>query len=445
LLAAAILLSACGGGGASSGSSETPASLAGNWQFTMAPPADGSFLGGLQGGFLLQTNGSVTGNTAFAVSLPGLLIPCNVGSAPIIGMISGQTVNLTAVAGTQTFTLTGTLSLDGSTLAGTYTSTAGTSGDGAPCGTLQTVPMQWTAALVPPITGAVQGNFHSTGGAAGLSNQDFLVSGSLTQSANSGASTANVSGTLNFSNSDYPCFSSASNTANVSGQISGNFVTLQIVGSNQSVLGQIGEPADSNGASGLNPVNFDSVQGGYILHASGPAYMVASTDCPGSLANTSTAGDFGNLCLSVGSALGSANACQQPIALTPAALTFPQQSVGTTSTQTITLANVSSTALSGLVLTFANVPANLANFAATDACGPQGASSQGQPFSLASSQSCVITIAFAPQCVSGCASSLNAALTVTSPVSTDTDKIFSVPVTGTADSGNRTVQEVEHD
>ena len=146
----------------------------------MANPVDGSFLGGLQGGFLLQQNGAVTGGAVYSVSLPELLIPCNSGSAPITGTISGQNVTLTAVAGTENFTLTGTLSSDGSTMTGTYTSTAGTAGDGTPCGTAQTG-LQWSAMLVPPITGPIQGNFHSTGGSAGLGNQDFPVSGSLVQ------------------------------------------------------------------------------------------------------------------------------------------------------------------------------------------------------------------------------------------------------------------------
>jgi hypothetical protein len=462
LLAAALMLSSCGGG-ASSGGPPIQPTLAGNWQFTMAPPADGSFLGGLQGGFLLQTNGGVTGAAAFAVSLPGLLIPCNTGSAPITGTIGGQTVNLTAVAGTQTFTLTGMLSLDGSTIAGTYTSTAGTSGDGAPCGTLQTTPMQWSAILVPPITGAVQGNFHSTGGAAGLTNQDFLVSGSLSQGSNTGASTATVTGTLNFGNSDYPCFNNGSDSASVYGQISGNLVTLQLVGTDQSILGQIGEPPGSNGASGINPVTFDSVQGGYILHGAGPSYLVATNACPGSLGSIATAGDYGNLCLALVSQLGSANACQQPIALTPVALTFPAQSPGTSSNQTITLANMSAGTLSGLDLTFANVPASATNFTETDACGPGGVPSQGQPFSLGSGQSCVITVTFDPQCVNQCAATVNATLTVSSPVSADNDKVFTVPITGTVDTGNavrtramhsgeaglnsshRISQDVEHD
>src|SRR5208282_2169875 len=188
--------------------------LSGNWQFTMAPPSDGSFLGGLQGGFLLQNNGAVTGAAAYAVSLPNLLIPCSTGSATITGTISGQNVQtLTAVAGTQTFTLTATLSLDGSTMAGTYTSTAGTAGDGAPCGTAQTG-LQWSAVLVPPLSGGLQGSYHSAGGNAGLGQQEFVLTGGLTQAANTGAASAALNGSLSFINSvtgfsDYPCLSNA--------------------------------------------------------------------------------------------------------------------------------------------------------------------------------------------------------------------------------------------
>jgi hypothetical protein len=430
-----MMFSACGGG-SSSGSGNTT-TLSGNWQFTLAPPVDGSFLGGLQGGFLLQTNGSVKGSAAYAVSLPGLLIPCNSGSAALTGTISGQTVALTAVAGTQTFTFQGTLSFDGSTMVGTYTTpTAGTAGDGSTCGTVQTVPMQWSAILVPAITGNIQGNFHSTGGVAGLSNQDFSLSGSLTQAENTGASTATVTGTLNFS--DYPCFSSASDNASVYGQISGNSVTLQIVGNDEAVLGQIGEPTGSNGVTGLNPVTFDSAQGGYILHGVGPSYLVATSACPGSLANAVAAGDYGNLCLAVGSALGTSNACQQAITLTPATLVFPAQAVGTTSTQTITLANASSATLSGLVLKFANIPSSATNYAETDACGPQGIASQGEPFNLVSGQSCSITVTFIPQCATECESALTATLTVMSPVSADNDTVFAVPITGTGVSGSAT-------
>ena len=128
VLASITVLSACGGGGSSAFDPQNKAPLSGNWQFTTFQ-TDGTFLGGMQGGFLLQKNGSVSGQVAYSISSPsttgGNPTLCNSGSATINGTISGQNVNLTAVAATQTFTLTGTLSSDGLTLNGTYSSTAG--------------------------------------------------------------------------------------------------------------------------------------------------------------------------------------------------------------------------------------------------------------------------------------------------------------------------------
>ena len=453
LLAGMMMLSACGGTGSSGGSQNSNLTLSGNWQFTMANPPDGSFLGGLQGGFLLQNSGAVTGGAVYSVSLPLLTFPCNSGSAPITGTIKGQSVSLTAVAGTQTFTLTGMLSVNGSTMVGTYMSTAGTAADGAPCGTPQTG-LQWSAISVPPITGSIQGNFHSTGGSAGLGNQDFAVTGSLVQGENVGASNATVTGSLIFLNpttnlSDYPCFSSAS----VNGQISGNSVILQIIGIDGSVVGQIGEPGGSFGSTGVNPVTFDSIHGGYVLHGAEPSYLVATKLCGGSLGSTVTAGDFGNICL----ALGSASACQQPITLSPAVVTFPAQLLGSVATtQTITLTNSSSSPLNNLTLTFSNNGDNqfggqsdfngLPSFAEQDTC----ASPPGSPFSLISGQSCFITVTFSPQescpwlpfpqpdvgqSISGaspayCPFPQSAQVTVNSPLSADNDTAFTVPITG---------------
>jgi hypothetical protein len=408
--------------------------LSGNWQFTMAPPANGSFFGGLQGGFLQQSSSSVQGTAAYAVSLSQLLNPCSSGSAAITGTISGQSVTLTASAGTQTFTFAGTLSFDGSTMIGTYSSTAGTASDGAPCGTAQSG-LQWSAIFVPLITGAIQGSFHSAGGAAGLTNQDFSVSGSLTQAAKTGEASAiaAVTGVLNFISpstnaDDYPCLA----TASVSGQISGNSVTLQIIGADGSILGEMGETVGSTGVTGLDPVIFNSVHGGYILNALGLSYLVATTACPGSLDGIAAAGDYGYLCLSVGSSsLGTSSACQEPITLAPASLTFPAQKVGTTATQMITMSNASGTALNGVTLSIANDPASAANFSETDNCGLDGAPSSGTPFYFPFGQSCAITVMFTPQCGSECASPLTATLTATSPVSADDDTAFAVPITGT--------------
>src|SRR5215470_11108744 len=97
LLAGITMLSACGGGGSSNPHNSAP--LSGNWQFTVDTPAN-EFLGGLQGGFLLQKNESVSGAATYAISLPstsgGVPTLCNSGSAPITGTISNNNVTLTA-------------------------------------------------------------------------------------------------------------------------------------------------------------------------------------------------------------------------------------------------------------------------------------------------------------------------------------------------------------
>jgi hypothetical protein len=444
------LIGLWGCGGSSNNGGTAPATqLSGNWQFTMQAPPDGSFVGGLQGGFMLQHGGSVTGSAVFSIALPQpppvAPVVCSSGSASVSGTLKGQNVSLTAVAGSQTFTFTGALSSDNSTLTGTYSSTGGTAVDGSPCGTAQTG-LSWSAFSVPPITGAFQGNFHST---TNFKDQDFAVSGALTQGPNTGASNATVTGTLIFQDpltlaNDYPCMTQAS----VNGQISGNVVTLQMFASTGLDVGQIG------GINVSTPVTFDSTQGGYILHSvglKGQGYAVINTKgCPGvSLLNP---GDAGDVCL----AFGASAACTQPITLTPFALTFPAQSLGSTPTsQTITLTNTSPSGLplTGLTLQFRENDSDLfynsggdfngiSNFVEEDSC----ASPFGSPFTLAPSQSCTVTVIYAPQegcpwipfgsapngdAPGKCPSALTALLTVNNvSQSVDQDTSFSVPVKG---------------
>jgi hypothetical protein len=417
LLVGTIMLSACGGGN-SSGVSQIPLTLSGNWQFTMAEQlnpdqAQPSFTGGLQGSFLLQNNSAVSGTAAYSVaSQPpvgsgGSSVVCSAGSAQISGTISGQAVTLTEVAGVQTYTLTGQLSFDGLTMAGSYTST-----DGAGCGIATT--QAWSATLVPPLTGLITGNFHSTGGASGLINQDFAVSGTLMQGITNGVSNATVTGILSFvppggDTSSYPCLASAS----VSGQISGNTVILQLTGSDPSDLGEIGGAA----GSGVSIVTFDSTSKGYVLHSIGsPAYVVNTATCPGS---GSDSGDFGNLCL----ALNSPTACQQPITLSPASLSFPAQKVGTSTQQIITLANSSGASRDGLTLSLVNDD-SIANFQVTANTCVAAGNSLGTPFALDVGQSCTVTVTFNPkETVSATGS-----LTVISP---DDHTAFAVPISGT--------------
>ena len=435
-----LMTTGCGGGGSSSSvsSAQNSTEPAGNWQFTLTPPADGSFVGGPQGGFLLQNNGAITGAVVYSVGLPqqgSNPTICNSGSASVTGKLNGSTVTLTAVAGQQTFTLTGTLS--GTTIAGTYNTT-----DGNGCGTAQNG-LQWSAVSIPPLNGSVQGTFHSTGSGSTTSfrDQDFQVTGSLTQGPNIGASNATITGTLNFVG--YPCMM----TASLNGQISGSSVILQIIGTDGLNDGQIGAPIGSSTPFPA-PASFASVAGanGYILHGVN-AYGINTSSCK----QSNTPGDVGNVCL----ALGNSSACSQPILLSPATIKFPGQLLGSTpNSQTVVVTNndPSGSTLNGLSVNFQVQPGStsfnnsdftgLPNYSEQDSC----ASTPGATFSLAPQQSCSVTVTFSPQqgCPwipsmplpagappSSCPAALAASITVNGTSSPDGDVAFSVPISGT--------------
>jgi hypothetical protein len=465
-----LTLSGCGGTTSSATSNADP-QVSGNWQFNLGTKNTSLAASPLQGGFLVQKNGSITGQAVFSFVLPAPPqssnppTTCNTGTANITGTVSGQSVNLTAVMGSldahgnpasQTLILKGgTLNSNNSTIqSGTYTLTAGyangTSGLIA-CGTAQDAGT-WSAASVPPLTGGFQGFFHSTTSAS-FANQDVAVSGTFTQGPNLGAPTATVTGTLLFQDpvtlqNDYPCLT----TASVNGTISGNNVLLQIFSTSGTVVGQIGQTAGSTSPT-PTPVVFENILGGYVLHntsgaksqLSGGGYLVTTKSCSN--------GDSGNLCL----ALGSSKACSQPITLTPFALTFPAQLVGSAATsQTITLTNNTSSPLTGLGLRFGDNDSGLfygfpgADFNGVPNFTEQDTCSQNGNISLDPGSSCVITVNFSPQescpwlpqstggtAIQGtppesCPISLTAALTVTVPSGgADADNEFSVPITGT--------------
>ncbi len=444
-IAALIVLSSCSSGSNTLSPAQTDGQFTGNWQFTMSTPADSSFLGGLQGGFLLQNiDGTLTGSVVYSISLPGASSTaaptlCNSGSAPVTGTVSGQTITLTAVASPQTFTLNGTMSADGTTIMGTYSSTEGSITSGVRCGTPQSG-LQWTAVSVPSLTGTVQGFFHSVQDDPALQNQVFPVTGTFTQGQNIGASSATLTGTLTFTN--YPCMSGAS----VNGQISGSSVILQIIGSNGLSAGQIGAYAGTTSLP--SPVSVLSSAAGLTLQGTN-GYGVSTSSCPAG----NNPGDVGDICLGI----GNTTSCTQPILISPASLSFPAQQVGTAATtQIITLTNnnLTTTPLSGMTLSLATInPApgiespfgpsdftELPSFSEQDNC----ASSPGKSFSLAPQQSCYITIAFSPQqsCPwmpstalqgeppSACPYPLLASLILKSPVSADNNTTFATPLSG---------------
>lgn len=426
VLTLAVIMPACGG--SSSSSSQLPLTLSGNWQFTMggqlnSDPTQPSFSGGLQGGFLIQNGGSVTGQINFLIMTEppygsgGNSIPCNSGVTQLSGTISGQSVTLTANSvGAQTYTLTGTLSFDGTTIAGTYTST-----DGQGCGVAATA--TWSASLMPVLNStSIQGTFHSSGGSGGLAQQEFLVSGQIFQGPNTGASSAALTGSLNFGSSGYPCFSGAT----VTGQISGNSVYLQILGSANTTIGQVGQLPSASG-SGLQPLTLVAAGNGYVLQSlTGTGYAVFAPGCGGGTLQAPA--DSGSVCLAV----TTTTACQLPLIINPSALGFPAAAVGSSKTTlSVALQNPSSTAvIDGLTITLTN-NGGQTSFTETDNCGPGGAASNGQPLALQPSQICSISIGYSPTqvCPSGGSGSqcLSATLNIASSA---LQAAFAVPITG---------------
>lgn len=430
----AAALTGCGGGGSNSSTAPASGALSGNWQFALAVPADNSFEGDpsgassesvLQGGLLVQKNGTVTGQAVFSIWVKtqfGSLVECNSGAATINGTVSGQSVSLTATIGavvqnpttgayepgTQTFTLSGgQLSSDNSSIqGGTYTSTAGYylpqgSSTYASCGTAQTTTNPtWSAASVPSITGSFQGFFHSTSQANSLlAGQVFSVTGSLLQGPNIGASSATVTGTLTFTG--YPCLTKAA----VNGQISGSAVVLQIFNASSGTdVGQLGGLGTGNGTT--YPVVFNSTSNGYVLQNSiGIAYALNTSGCSGSGLSSGQSGDAGNVCLSVvnpNSEPGGPTPCTEPITVSPASLTFPAQLLasGTRTRQDITITDVQPVGSAPLSLSLSLTPTDstliypaggdfngFPNFTEQDTCGG----------TISPQQSCTISISFLPQ------------------------------------------------
>lgn len=395
LLAGVGTLAACGNSSNSS-SSETVGPLSGNWQFQLT--TDGSFASVASpicpapqgsasallclGGFLVQSKAEVTGQVQYSITLPSQPgMYCNSGSATVTGTLNGQNVTVTALAGPEKFVLTGTLSTDGSTMTGTYTSSGGS------CGKAQTG-AAWTATSVPPLSGAIQGSFHSTGSGSvtALVNQEFPVTGVLTQGSNNGASSVSVTGTLNFQG--YPCLAEAS----VNGQISGNSVILQIIAPNGLTVGQIGGVPGTSLPNQASPVVFNRTSGGNVLRGSN-GYALSTSGCKGG----NVSGDIGNICLGV----GTTKACSQPISLSPAFLTFPSQLLGSaTTSQKLTLTNTDpSGTAQRLQLIFPGSSSTPSDFDGTPHFSEQDscATSPDSPFTLSSQKSCTITVFFSPQ------------------------------------------------
>jgi len=242
LLVLPLLVSGCGGGGSNSNnatpSTPNPGPLSGNWQMTFQS-ANTHLKPWSQSGFLLEEKNAISGGVI--LSPPGCA-----GLGNVTGTASGTSIILTVSPVGLVVTETGTLGADQSSMSGTYTMLAA----GCPSNLNDPQSGTWTANLVKPIQGNLQGTFQSTQPNA----TPVTISGKVAQGQQTaGSSFAPLSGSVTATNY---CF----DTANYSGTISGTAVVLNLQNADGTQLGQVSGALSLDGAS-LNGKFFILAQG----------------------------------------------------------------------------------------------------------------------------------------------------------------------------------------
>jgi hypothetical protein len=229
-----LLLTSCGN--SSKNIPSTSAGVSGNWQMSLQP-SNPNWRPTAQSGFLLDDNGNLTGSMMFND------IACS-GVGNVSGNVSGSNVTFTVTPTGLNMQFTGGMSQP-DTMTGSYMILS--SGCAGPYSAPQTG--TWTANLVTPLSGNIQGTFTSNAGVI------YAITGQLSQGSNTGVSAATLSGTL--STTGY-CFFT---TTNLTGAISGTAVVLNLVASDGTQIGQV------NGTTRLDGT---SVTGNYRLIGLGP-------------------------------------------------------------------------------------------------------------------------------------------------------------------------------
>jgi len=228
-----MFLAGCGSSNKNSNSAPSaPGVLSGNWQMSLLPT--GKTLAKTQSGFLLQNGNTVTG---------GLMVldsPCS-GVGNVTGTIDSTGVSLTVNPTQIQVTLTGTVGSDQKSMSGDFNMLQ------FGCSGTSSAPLSgtWTATLVAPLNGKIQGTFTSKEGVT------YPVAGQISQGPNTGISTATLTG--NITVSGY-CFLGAGFT----GTVSGTALVLNLLNPDGSQAGEI---------PGTNSIDGTSITGRYILKA----------------------------------------------------------------------------------------------------------------------------------------------------------------------------------
>jgi hypothetical protein len=225
-LAVPILMTGCGSSSSQNSSSSASSGISGNWQMSLTPAGSTSDPK-YQSGFLVQSAETISGSVIVADN------PCS-GIGTVNGTVSGSDVSLVVTLSGITINLTGSVSGQDA-MSGNYTvlsSGCEWSGVSPQTGT-------WTATQIPPLSGNI------TAGTLTAQGTPYTgITGQLTQGANTGVSTAALSGTISIPGY---CFTSA----NVVGTISGTAVALNLLDSNGTQIGEITSTLNGSSLTGL--------------------------------------------------------------------------------------------------------------------------------------------------------------------------------------------------
>jgi len=223
LLALPLLLSACGDSSKKDPMSSGP--LSGNWQMSLQK-ADSTLTPKTQSGFLTQSGETIGGSLMFTD------VPCS-GIGSVNGTVSGSNVSFVVAPTGVTVNLTGTVGSGESSMSGNYTILSNG------CSGSQSSPQTgtWTASLVTPLKGNIQGSL-----ASNVHNTSYALTGSISQGSSAGTSNAPLTGTLTATGY---CFS----TVNIVGAISGTAVAINLVDAGGVEVGQVNGTASLDGTS----------------------------------------------------------------------------------------------------------------------------------------------------------------------------------------------------
>jgi hypothetical protein len=202
--------------------------LSGNWQVTLQNGTTSRS----QSGFVLQAGKTIGGQFLLSGDCAGI------GS--VQGEVKGASVSLTVNQPAQTIGLTGSVGTNATFLSGDYSILS------AGCGATEVG--TWTAEHITDVTGSFTGSFVSN-----RNGQTSDFAGTLIQSVNTGASHANMSGSMTSSNA--PCFAEAS----ISGMISGESVLLNFSTADGVALGQFSGTASPDAQTLMGTYDFSNV------------------------------------------------------------------------------------------------------------------------------------------------------------------------------------------